>query len=595
MRALLKYFQPYKKECILAPAFKMLEAVFELFVPLVVSEMIDRGIALKDGDFIISRAILMIILGITGLISSFSAQYFAAKAATGFSSDLRNDLFKHILSLTHKEIDEVSTSTLITRMTSDVNQAQTGVNFFLRLFLRSPFILLGALIMAFTIDFKAALIFVVLFIILSLVIWCVMHYNIPLLKTVQLKLDRLTLLTRENLTGARVIRAFCLEEAEREGFRNENDAYTVVSKKAGHISALLNPATFIIVNMAIVILIYTGAVRVNAGALTQGKVVALYNYMSQILIELVKFANLIITTNKAIASGNRIAEVFAIKPSFPMEACSDAGDKAVKEGKPSGKREKDGEALGAQAPDFSVEFDHVSFRYNENGDEALSDISFEALRGQTIGIIGGTGSGKTTVVNLIPRFYDVMQGQVRVFGRDVREYDPRKLRNRIGIVPQKAVLFKETIADNMRWGNENAQDEEIMEAIELAAASDVISSKGGLYAEVRQNGANFSGGQKQRLTIARALVRRPEILILDDSASALDFVTDRRLRTNLQSLDYAPTVFLISQRTSTIKNADLILVMDDGELVSSGTHEELLRNCPVYREIHESGCSEESA
>ncbi len=569
----------------------MLEAVFELFVPLVVADIIDRGIGGSDSAYIISRTMLMIGLGVVGLISAVSAQFFAAKAATGFSQSLRHDLFKHILSLSHKEIDELSSSTMITRMTSDVNQAQTGVNMFLRLFLRSPFIVFGAMIMAFTIDFKAALLFVGLIAVLFAVVAAIMRFNIPMLKKVQLKLDRITLLTRENLSGSRVIRAFCLEEKEQEGFRRENDEYINVQLKAGHISALLNPLTFVIVNIAIIILIHTGALRVSTGALTQGKVIALYNYMSQILVELVKFANLIITINKALASAGRISEVFAITPSIVTldgeeRISQDAGEDLSQGSIRDPEAEKKADPLPADPA--VVEFDNVSFKYNENGDEALSGISFKVLAGETVGIIGGTGSGKTTVVNLIPRFYDANSGCVRVFGKDVKNQDATELRNRIGIVPQKAVLFAGSIAENMRWGRKDASDQEIMEAIDLSAASEVVMEKGGIRAMAEQNGANFSGGQKQRLTIARALVRKPDILILDDSASALDYMTDLKLRTNIRSLSYKPTVFIISQRTSTIKNADRILVMDDGELLAQGRHEELLESCPVYKEIHDS-------
>ena len=573
MRSLLKYLKDYKRECVTAPLFKMFEAVLELFIPLVVAEIIDRGIGGGSPSYIVSRVIIMICLGAVGLICSISAQYFAARAATGFSLALRHDLFKHILSLSHKETDGISTSALITRMTSDVNQAQTGVNMFLRLFLRSPFIVFGAMIMAFTIDFKAALLFVALIAVLSVIVAVIMSVNIPMLKGVQQKLDRITLLTGENLSGSRVIRAFCMEDGERESFRNSNDAYTLSQLKAGHVSALLNPLTFVSVNLAIIILIYTGALRVSAGALTQGKVVALYNYMSQILVELVKFANLIVTINRAVASGNRIEEIFKVQPSLTQE----------QSGLPKGDK------------NIAVMFDRVSFGYTENGDEALSNISFKAKKGATIGIIGGTGSGKSTVVNLIPRFYDATSGRVLVFGTDVREYPLSDLRKMMGIVPQKAVLFKGTVAENMRWGNENATDQEIEEAIELAAASEFIAAKGGLQAPVAQNGSNFSGGQRQRLTIARALVKKPEILILDDSTSALDFITEQKLGNNLKKLDYSPAIFIISQRTMSLRNADLILVMDDGELKASGTHEELLRTSDIYREIHESQYEEESA
>lgn len=573
MKDLLKYLEQFKKECVLAPLFKMLEAIFELFVPLVVAKIIDEGIGGGDFHKVVRYAGLMIVLGIVGLLSAVTAQYFSAKAATGFSKALRLDLFKHLLGLSHRELDGLGTSTMITRITSDVLQAQTGVNMFLRLFLRSPFIVFGAMIMAFTIDIRAALIFVMLIAVLFAVVGLIMKLNIPMLAKVQKRLDHITLLTRENLSGSRVIRAFCLEESEESRFRAENAEYLQTQIQAGHISALLNPLTYVIVNLAIILLIYTGAVRVQAGALTQGMVVALYNYMSQILVELVKFANLILTINKAIASGNRIADVFRIENSLP-----DAGG-----------------VFGEELSETAVEFDKVSFTYHEGGDEALTDVSFSAKRGATVGIIGGTGSGKSTLVGLICRFYDVNKGRVRVFGSDVRSLSIEALRDKIGIVPQKAVLFQGTIAENLRWGREDVSDAEMEEALALAVASDIVKVKGGLSAEVAQNGSNFSGGQKQRLTIARALVKKPEILILDDSSSALDFVTDLQLRTNIKNLSCKPTTFIVSQRTSTIRNADLILVMDDGLLVGKGTHEELLKTCEAYREIHESQFSKEEA
>ncbi len=544
----------------------MLEAIFELFVPLVVAAIIDSGIAAGNQSQVVRCSGLMVVLGIAGLLFALTAQFFAAKAATGFAASLRQDLFGHILSLSHKEIDEISTSTLITRMSSDVNQAQTGVNMFLRLFLRSPFIVFGAMIMAFTIDVPSALLFVLLIAVLFPVVGFIMKKNIPLLKEAQRKLDSLTLLTRENLSGSRVIRAFCLEEKEEKNFTDKNETYILSQLRAGYTSALLNPLTYVLVNLAIIVLIYTGAVRVNAGVLTQGMVVALYNYMSQILVELVKFANLIVTINKALASADRIADLLETRSSL-----------------------EDGSTLPEPDTDApAVRFEHVFFQYHAGGDEALSDISFQAGKGETIGIIGGTGAGKSTIINLIPRFYDVTKGSVSVFGQDVRNMSLQVLRALIGIVPQKAVLFKGSIADNLRWGNACATEEELREAVSLAAADDVVEAKGGLESLVEQGGSNFSGGQKQRLTIARALVKKPPILILDDSSSALDFVTDLKLRKNLRSLSYSPTVFLISQRTSSIRNADKILCLDDGDLVGCGTHESLLRECDVYREIHES-------
>ncbi len=566
MRKLLKYLSSYKKECVLAPLFKMLEAVFELFVPLVVAAIIDRGIGGSDRAFIIKNAVIMICLGLVGLISAVSAQYMAARAATGFAAELRHDLFKHIMSLSYKNIDELGTSTMITRMTGDINQAQTGVNMFLRLFLRSPFIVFGAMIMAFTINVREAMIFLVVIIILFTTVGGIMYLNIPLLKRVQAGLDRITLLTRENLTGARVIRAFTMEDKEREGFTSAADSLFDGQIRAGHLSSALNPLTFVLINFAIILLIYTGALKVDGGILTKGEIIALYNYMSQILVELIKLANLIVLLNKAIASGDRIADVFEIVP--------DIQDGTAKE-----------ESFGE---DTVVTFDHVCFKYNESGDEALSDIDFSVKKGETIGIIGGTGSGKSSVVNLIPRFYDVTEGSVSVGGKDVRKQDIGSLRKRIGLVPQKAVLFKGTVADNLRWGNEDALDEELREAVKLAVCEEVVESKGGLDGFIEQNGSNLSGGQRQRLTIARALVRKPEILILDDSSSALDYATDLKLRRNIAGISYNPTVFIVSQRTSSVRNADRIIVLEDGCMVGYGKHDELLESCSVYREIHDS-------
>ena len=571
MRKLLKYLKSYKKECVLAPLFKMLEAIFELFVPLVVASIIDKGIGGGDRGHIIKCCIVMICLGLVGLISAVSAQYMAAKAAVGFSTGLRHDLFKHIMSLSYKNMDELGTSTMITRMTADINQAQTGVNMFLRLFLRSPFIVFGAMIMAFTINARAAMIFVAVIIILFAVVGLIMYFNIPMLKKVQIRLDKIMLLTRENLTGARVIRAFTLENKEIDRYTDENEALLREQKRAGHLSAALNPMTFVLINMAIVVLIYVGAVKVDEGILTRGQVVALYNYMSQILVELIKLANLIVILNKAIASGDRVADVFKIEPAVKGPVTPPAAAEAEED-----------------SDDDYIRFEHVNFKYNDSGDEALSDIDFSVKRGETVGIIGGTGSGKSSVVNLIPRFYDVSGGRVTLNGRDVRDMDIKDLRGRIGIVPQKAVLFKGTIADNLRLGNEGAGDEELMKAVRLAVCEEVVQGKGGLEGMIEQGGRNLSGGQKQRLTIARALVRRPDILILDDSSSALDYATDRKLRENIRSIDYAPTVFIVAQRTSSVQNADRIIVLDDGCIVGMGRHEDLLKNCSIYKEIYDS-------
>ncbi len=555
----------------------MLEAIFELFVPLVVASIIDKGIGGGDRTHIVKCCAIMITLGIVGLISAVSAQYMAARAAVGFAAGLRHDLFKHIMSLSHKNIDETGTSTMITRMTSDVNQTQTGVNMFLRLFLRSPFIVFGAMIMAFTISVSEALIFVAVIIVLFAVVGFVMYFNIPMLKTVQKKLDAVTLLTRENLTGARVIRAFTLEDKETEAYTGSNGELYTEQRRAGHLSASLNPMTFVLINLAIVILIYTGAVKVDSGILTKGQVVALYNYMSQILVELIKLANLIVLLNKAMASGDRIYDVFRINPAVTDTAAAE----------PAGDERNAGEKAASEDEPYVV-FDNVSFKYNETGDEALTDIDFTVNKSQTVGIIGGTGSGKSSIVNLIPRFYDVTSGSVKVAGKDVREQDMSSLRDMIGMVPQKAVLFKGTIAENLRWGNETATDEELEEAVKIAVCSEVVEAKGGFDAMIEAGGRNLSGGQRQRLTIARALVRKPDILILDDSASALDFATDLKLRQNISQIDYAPTVFIVSQRTSSVQNVDKIIVMDDGCIVGMGTHDELLKDCPVYREIYDS-------
>ena len=579
----------------------MLEAIFELFIPLVVASIIDKGIGNGDKAYIIKCSIIMISLGLTGLISAVSAQYMAARAAVGFSTGLRHDLFKHIMSLSYKDIDKLGTSTMITRMTADINQTQTGVNMFLRLFLRSPFIVFGAMIMAFTINFRAALIFVLVIIILFAVVAFVMYFNIPMLKKVQGRLDAITLLTRENLVGARVIRAFTLEEHERDNYTSQNEALLKEQRRAGHLSASLNPMTFILINLAIVLLIYVGAIKVDAGILSKGQVVALYNYMSQILVELIKLANLILLLNRALASAGRIADVFAISHgdgschgdgSFGTSSDRFADSKlpaAIDVPKePSPWHEPSPCPHPAPSAQAYISFSHVSLKYNDSGDEALTDIDFTVKKGETVGIIGGTGSGKSSVINLIPRFYDVSRGSVTVDGVDVRDAKAEELRRKIGIVPQKAVLFKGTIAENLRWGNDAASDEELKEAVRLAVCEDVVEAKGGLEGIIEQGGRNLSGGQRQRLTIARALVKKPEILILDDSASALDYATDRKLRQNIAGLSYNPTVFVVSQRTASVQNADKIIVLDDGTVMGIGKHDELLETCDVYREIYES-------
>ena len=575
MKRLLKYLKNYKVQCVLAPLFKMLEALFELFVPLVIASLIDRisgYSAADDGSFIIRSFILLIVLGAVGLISSCTAQFFAARAATGFSKELRHDLFKSLLDLDYSHIDSLGTSTMITRMTADVNTAQNGVNMFLRLFLRSPFIVAGAVIMAFTIDAKSALIFVGVVAVLFVVVGLIMRYNIPMLKRVQLRLDKILNLTRENLSGARVIRAFNVENTRQDVFESANAELSLDQRRAGRVSGLLNPLTYVIINLAIVLLIAMGDVRVSDGVLTTGQVVALYNYMSQILLELIKFANLVVTINRALASANRISEVFDT---------ADAADV-----------DKSGEGLMKQEArtdaEYMIEFDDVSLNYHTDSDEALSNISFKVKPGETIGVIGSTGSGKSSLINMIPGFYRATKGQVKVGGADVTGLDDEALRDLVGIVPQKAVLFEGTIADNLRWGKSSATDEELMEAVDLAVASDVVKSKGGLDAQIEQGGRNLSGGQRQRLTIARAMVKKPQILILDDSSSALDNVTDLQLRKNIRSLGYDPTVIIVSQRSSSVKDADRIIVMEDGEMAGIGTHDELIRSCSVYREIYES-------
>lgn len=569
MKKLLIYLKAYRKEACLAPIFKMLEAVFELFVPLVIKGIIDYGIAAEDRAYCLRMGLLLLLLAVIGLAMATTAQWFSAKAAAGFAAKIKQVLMEHIQKLSYTELDTIGTSTLITRMTSDVNQVQTGTNLVLRLFMRSPFIVFGSMIMAFTIDFKAAMIFVITIPLLSVVVFGIMLSSIPLYKKVQSQLDRVLGITRENLTGVRVIRAFNKEEEEISHFKAENEQFTRLQTFVGKISALMNPLTFVIVNSAILVLVWTGAWRVEGGILTQGAVVALVNYMSQILVELIKLADLIINITKAVACGNRIQKVLEVEPSM------ENGSKECIEEK--------------NTQENAVDFNHVSLTYAGAGAPSLTDIDLHVKTGQTIGIIGGTGSGKTSVVNLIPRFYDATQGNVLVLGKPVKEQDMESLRSQIAIVPQKAVLFAGTIRENMKWGKEDATDEEIMEALTIAQAAEVVKKKeGGLDAFVEQGGKNLSGGQRQRLTIARALVRKPRILILDDSASALDFATDAALRKAIREMKNAPTVFIVSQRTSSIRFADQILVLDDGKSVGVGTHDELLTTCSVYKEIYDS-------
>ena len=569
MKKLLIYLKAYRKEACLAPIFKMLEAVFELFVPLVIKGIIDYGIAAEDRAYCLRMGLLLLLLAVIGLAMATTAQWFSARAAAGFAAKIKQVLMEHIQKLSYTELDTIGTSTLITRMTSDVNQVQTGTNLVLRLFMRSPFIVFGSMIMAFTIDFKAAMIFVITIPLLSVVVFGIMLSSIPLYKKVQSQLDRVLGITRENLTGVRVIRAFNKEEEEISHFKTENEQFTRLQTFVGKISALMNPLTFVIVNSAILVLVWTGAWRVEGGILTQGAVVALVNYMSQILVELIKLADLIINITKAVACGNRIQKVLEVEPSM------ENGSKECIEEK--------------RTPANAVDFNHVSLTYSGAGAPSLTDIDLHVKTGQTIGIIGGTGSGKTSVVNLIPRFYDATQGNVLVFGKPVKEQDMESLRSQIAVVPQKAVLFAGTIRENMKWGKEDATDEEIMEALTIAQAAEVVQKKeGGLDAFVEQGGKNLSGGKRQRLTIARALVRKPRILILDDSASALDFATDAALRKAIREMKNAPTVFIVSQRTSSIRFADQILVLDDGKSVGVGTHDELLTTCSVYKEIYDS-------
>ncbi|WP_419090858.1 ABC transporter ATP-binding protein [Waltera sp.] len=570
MKRLMMYLKDYKKESILAPLFKLLEAFFELLVPLVMANIIDYGISNRNMGYIGKMGLLLLLLGVVGLASSITAQFFAAKAAVGFSTKLRQALFDHIEDLSFTDIDKAGTSTMITRMTSDVNQVQSGINMTLRLFLRSPIIVFGAMIMAFTIDVKCALIFVVAIPLLSIVVFGIILSTIPMYKKVQSRLDQVLGITRENLTGVRVIRAFHQEAKEEERFRENNEALSAMQIFVGKISACMNPVTYIIVNGAIIALIYTGAVQVNIGNLSQGEVVAIINYMNQILVELVKLANLIVTMTKALACADRVASVFEIG--------ADAAYMGAQNQKLADKVDK-------SAP--FLDFKHVSLTYQGAGAPTLQDMNFTVNRGDTVGIIGGTGSGKTSLVNLIPGFYPATEGEILLEGRDIKTMSDEELRGRIGVVPQKAVLFKGTIRSNLQWGKPDATEEEMWKALELAQASEVVEGKDGkLDATVAQNGKNFSGGQRQRLTIARALVREPEILILDDSASALDYATDAKLRAALRTLEDKTTTFIVSQRASTIRHADKIIVLDDGEIAGVGTHDELLKDCTVYQEIY---------
>lgn len=573
MKSLLKYIKDYKKESILAPLFKMLEASFELMVPLVMASIIDHGIAYNDTAQIIKMGLILVLLAAVGLVSAVTAQYFSAKAAVGFATKLRSALFAHIQSLSYTELDTIGTSTLITRMTSDVNQLQNGVNLTLRLLLRSPFIVFGAMIMAFTVDVKAALIFVVAIPLLSIVVFGIMIASIPLYKKVQAALDKILGRTRENLAGARVIRAFCNEESETADFEKENELLLNTQVFVGKISAAMNPVTYIIINIALVVLLWTGAVRVDGGIITQGAVVALVNYMSQILVELVKMANLIIQLTKALASAKRVESIFAITSSMESGTFN----------------KNDIRVINSESADenAAIIFDHVCLTYSGGGDESLTDIDFVVKKGETVGIIGGTGSGKSSVVNLIPRFYDATKGHVFVDGFKVKDYELSALREKIGVVPQKAVLFKGTIRENLLWGNENASDEDIENALRISQAKEFVDTKDGrLDFMIAQGGKNLSGGQKQRLTIARAIVRKPQILILDDSASALDFATDAKLRAAIKGMENDMTVIIVSQRAASIQYADKIVVMDDGAVAGIGTHEQLLADNQIYQEIY---------
>ncbi|WP_294786405.1 ABC transporter ATP-binding protein [uncultured Eubacterium sp.] len=593
MKKLLRYLKDYKKESVLGPLFKLLEATLELFVPLVVAAIIDTGIGNHDRGYVVKMCLVLVLLGLIGLAFSITAQYFAAKAAVGFVTKIRHVLFAHIQKLSYAELDTQGTSTLITRMTSDMNQVQNGVNLTLRLLLRSPFVVIGAMVMAFTIDVKAALVFAVGIPALAVVVFGVMLACIPLYRKVQNRLDKVLGLTRESLTGVRVLRAFCKEEEQEEGFRKQNQMLTDTQKFVGRISALLNPLTYIIINVAIIALIWVGAIRVDMGIITQGAVVALYNYMSQILTELIKLANLIINITKSVACGNRIQSVLELEPSIKDGAAHSEEKTEVSKEKAHGMKMtekcRDDCLYAGNASEYSVVFEHAGIRYPEAAQEAVSDISLKVRPGETVGIIGGTGSGKSSLVNLIPRFYDCSSGAVYVDEKNVCDYGLTELRDKIGVVPQKAVLFAGTIRSNMQWGKPDATEQEIFDALEIAQAKDVVMKKEhGLDTEVEQGGKNFSGGQRQRLTIARALVKNPEILILDDSSSALDFATDAALRMAIGAMKHKPTLFIVSQRTSSIQYADKIVVLDDGAVVGIGTHAELMDSCEVYREIYNS-------
>lgn len=589
MKRLFSYMKDYKLESILGPLFKMLEASFELFVPLVVARMVDVGIRGRDSGYILKMGGVLVLLALIGLACSLTAQYFAAKAATGAATSLRNDLFSHIGRLSYTEIDTVGTSTLITRMTSDINQVQSGINMTLRLLLRSPFVVFGAMVMAFTVDVRSAFVFVVTIPVLCVVVFGIMAVSMPLYKSVQRQLDKVLLTTRENLMGVRVIRAFNRQKSETEKFDRENGNLVRMQVFVGKISALLNPVTYVIINIAVVAVIWVGAEQADSGIITQGKVIALVNYMSQILVELIKMANLIIIISKAVACMNRVDSIFKVESSIE--------DKGRHGSRKPGSQNSGSQNPGPQNPALripKVEFKDMEFVYAGAKEPALKDISFCAMAGQTIGVIGGTGSGKSTLVNLIPRFYDAASGQVLVDGTDVKEYSLDELRDKTGVVPQKSVLFKGTLRDNMRWGKQDASDEEIYRALDTAQAREFVDSKGeGLDLYIDQGGHNLSGGQRQRLTIARALVRRPEILIMDDSASALDFATDASLRKAIRENTGDMTVFIVSQRATTIKSADTILVLDEGRLAGMGTHKELLKDCQVYREICLSQLSKE--
>lgn len=571
MKELLKYLRHYIKESILAPLFKMLEASFELFVPLVMAAIIDTGIKNSDKPYIFKMAMVLVGLAIVGFISALTAQYFAAKASVGFGKELRGDLYRHINTLSYSEIDKIGTSTLITRLTADVNQMQTAVNLFLRLFLRSPFIVIGAVVMAFTVDPKTAIIFAVSIPLLAAVVFGIMFYSVPIYKKVQNRLDSVMRITRENLSGVRVIRAFNHEQKEIEDFDKCSEELKDMQLYGGKISAYLNPITYVIVNLSIVLIIYVGGIRVNTGRLTQGEVISLINYMSQVLVELIKLSNLIINLTKSVACGNRIYDVFKIKPSI-----------------------NDGSGIKTNG-EAAVEFDHVSATYAGSKEKSLDSLTLSIPRGSTVGIIGATGSGKTTLISLIPRFYDVSEGSLKVNGTDVRNYNVDELRKLISVVPQKAALVSGTVRDNVKWGKPDATDEEIIKALKTAQAIDFVNEKDGLDSKILQGGKNLSGGQIQRLTIARALVRKPEILILDDSSSALDFATDAALRRAIKADTDNMTVFIVSQRFSTIKNADMIIVLDDGSVCGIGKHDELFENCEEYKEICESQLSSKEA